>query len=271
MEAGARRQGRRPARDTEIAGHASLASRRRERGIDTLLPSEAVVKSRNKTALAATCRRLGFDSPHTIALNDLKQIDRLEEEFHFPVFIKGSIVDARKCNSVPEARFHYLQVLARWGYPVLVQQAIVGEEYDVVALADRESELVAAIPMRKAALTARGKAFAGITLDDPELIDFARRLLSKLHWVGPCELELMREASTGHYHILEINARFPAWIYLSVTAGLNMPALALRLALGEPPPGQARYDVGALYYRNVSTGREPLDRFAALLTEGVAR
>jgi len=255
-----------PALDTEIPVHARIADELRKIGIRTLLPSERVVKARGKLALLHTCQRLGIPTPRTVALNDLGQLDILFESFSYPVYLKASVVDARKASNVDEARFHYLQLLERWGYPILVQQGIAGEEYDVVALADRDSELVGAMPIKKFGITARGKAFSGVALDAPDLLEQAADMLRKLRWVGPCELELMKEASTGIYHVLEINARFPAWAYFTAPAGMNLIATALELALDEEPGSLAPYRRDGIYFRNVMTEIEPLGRFARLMT-----
>ena len=49
--------------------------------------------------------------------------------------------------------------------------------------------------------------------------------------------------------IMEINPRFPAWVYLTAAAGQNQPAALLRLALGLPVPMMAGYAVGKMFVR----------------------
>ena len=62
------------------------------------------------------------------------------------------------------------------------------------------------------------------------------------------ELEIMRTAKNELY-IMEINPRFPAWIYLSVGAGQNQPASLVKLALGEKVLPFSNYDAGKLFIR----------------------
>ena len=45
-------------------------------------------------------------------------------------------------------------------------------------------------------------------------------------WRGPFELECM--AGDDHVHLIEINPRFPAWVYLATGVGLNLPSRLLR-------------------------------------------
>ena len=95
--------------------------------------------------------------------------------------------------------------------------------------------------MRKMQLTEKGKAWGGITINDPDLTAFVADVIDKLKWRGPCELEVMRSQNEGRYYLLEINPRFPAWVYLAVGAGRNLPWATVQLALGKdvepmPPP-----------------------------------
>ena len=136
-------------------------------------------------------------------------------------------------------------VMLAGGIPVVVQTQILGEEFNVVALGDGEGGLVGAVGMKKLMLTDKGKGWAGITVRDPALLAVAQQFMSATHWRGPCEIELMRD-KYGQYHLIEINPRFPAWVYLSAGAGMNLPYAAVELALGRKPSIASEYTVGTL-------------------------
>jgi carbamoyl-phosphate synthase large subunit len=104
------------------------------------------------------------------------------------------------------------------------------------------------VPMRKLTITDKGKAWAGITIQDDALLALARRFVEATQWRGGFELELLRTAD-DELVILEINPRFPAWVYLTAAAGQNQPAALLRLALGLPVPMMAGYAVGKMFVR----------------------
>jgi carbamoyl-phosphate synthase large subunit len=61
-------------------------------------------------------------------------------------------------------------------------------------------------------------------VDDPELTNLSRRLVEKLQWNGPLELEFIQDENTQKYDLLEINPRFPAWIDFPSSIGYNLPA-----------------------------------------------
>jgi carbamoyl-phosphate synthase large subunit len=71
--------------------------------------------------------------------------------------------------------------------------------------------------MKKLYITDKGKAWAGITLEDDTLIALAKKFVQATNWKGGCELEIMR-TQEGVPYIMEINPRFPAWIYLTAAA-----------------------------------------------------
>jgi carbamoyl-phosphate synthase large subunit len=48
---------------------------------------------------------------------------------------------------------------------------------------------------------------------------------------------------------MEVNPRFPAWIYLSAAAGQNQPAALLKLALGKKVEPYNGYEVGKIFIR----------------------
>ena len=60
--------------------------------------------------------------------------------------------------------------------------------------------------------------------------------------------QLMRTAD-GKPFIMEVNPRFPAWIYLTAAAGQNQPAALVKMALGENIEPYTEYEVGKIFIR----------------------
>ena len=137
---------------------------------------------------------------------------------------------------------------AKWGLPIIVQEFISGTEVNIAALGDGEGNTISAVPMRKLFITDKGKAWAGITLEEQSLIDLAEKFIQATKWRGGFEIEIMR-THDGKPYIMEVNPRFPAWIYLTVGAGQNQPAALVKLALGEKVKPFTTYAVGKLFIR----------------------
>jgi carbamoyl-phosphate synthase large subunit len=143
---------------------------------------------------------------------------------------------------------NFNKITAKWGVPVIIQEFIKGTEVNVVALGDGLGNTIGAVPMRKQYITDKGKAWSGITLDDPKMLALTRRIISAMKWRGGMELELVK-SQKNEYYIIEINPRIPAWVYLAVGAGQNLPEALLKLALGQEVTPFESYEVGKMFIR----------------------
>jgi carbamoyl-phosphate synthase large subunit len=59
-------------------------------------------------------------------------------------------------------------------------------------------------------------------------LEISQKVISKISWKSGMELEFMKSETTGEYYLLEINPRFPAWVYLAPGAGQNLPAAMVK-------------------------------------------
>jgi carbamoyl-phosphate synthase large subunit len=108
--------------------------------------------------------------------------------------------------------------------------------------------MIGAVAMRKQVITDKGKAWAGVTLDDDKMLDFARHLFKQTKWRGPCELEMIR-TKEGELYLIELNPRFPAWVYLAVGAGQNHPEALVNMAMGKEVKPFENYNSGKMFVR----------------------
>lgn len=81
------------------------------------------------------------------------------------------------------------------------------------------------------------------------------------------ELELIRTADNKLY-ILEINPRIPAWVYLAVGAGQNLPEALVKLAMGMDVKPYTSYEIGKMFIRYSWDMIVDIDMFSKLVTSG---
>lgn len=81
------------------------------------------------------------------------------------------------------------------------------------------------------------------------------------------ELELVKSHKNELY-IIEINPRIPAWVYLAVGAGQNLPEALLKLALGMEVVPYEDYQVGKMFIRYSYDLITDLNQFEKLSTLG---
>jgi|SRR6476661_799088 len=234
--------------DAELYNFIKVAPQLRARGIATVLPSLAQLEARDKLNLAAFGAQHGLQVPADCRVHHLGELPAASRELGWPLVLKGRFYDAVVAHTQPQAEQAFLQLSARWGVPVIAQQFVTGQEINVAGLGDGRGQALSVVPMRKLYITDKGKAWAGITIQDEALLALARRFVAATQWRGGFELEIMRTAA-GELFIMEINPRFPAWIYLTAAAGQNQPAALLRLALGQSVEPMTEYAVGKMFIR----------------------
>jgi carbamoyl-phosphate synthase large subunit len=72
----------------------------------------------------------------------------------------------------------------------------------------------------------------------------------------------------GSYQLIEINPRFPAWIYLSAGVGRNLPFALLQLTLGNKLPEFAETKTGVLFIRYAEETITTIKEFEAVMMKG---
>lgn len=257
-----------PTLDSELGHYISLAPELRRMGIHLLVPSAAAFKRRSKKELPTVSALSSVKVPRSVAVSSLAEAYQRAGKFKLPFVVKGNLHGATVVHSLDHMAAAVSDHANRWGYPVVLQEFIPGTEFDVVALADEAWQIVGAVPMKKLQLDDRGKAWGALTVDDPELIRAAQRVVSGLCWSGALELELMRHRDSGELYLIEINPRFPAWIQLAATAGQNLPWALVRLALGEAVPAFESYRAGVLQLRRSVDVPAELSIYEALVQRG---
>lgn len=259
-----------PCLDAELPNFIAIEGDLQRLGVRLMLPRRDQLRRRDKDRLPELCAAAGVATPEVRRLTSAAFFDTCEQEgWSYPLVVKGVFYDAYVVHSAAEAAMRFRQMAAAWGFPVLVQKHVAGEEVNLTALGDGSGAMIGEVMMKKQAVTDKGKAWAGVAIDDPELREAGRRLLAELRWRGPLELEMLRD-DIGTLHLIEINPRFPAWIYLSHGVGRNLPAAlasmlsgvaASRLPLAQPRPGTG-------FIRHARETIVPLSEVARLGTSG---
>lgn len=260
-----------PTLDAELFAFAKLASKFETIGIKILVPSTDQLRIRGKDKLFDFCEAHNISAPKNYLASSLHDLYKLPSEFQFPVVVKGIFYDAYVANNIDEAESYFKKISSSWGYPIIVQEFIRGSEYNVCALGDGTGETTGAVAMKKLFITDKGKAWAGVSIEDKEIIDVSRKVIKELNWIGGAEFEFMRDRETNKNYLLEINPRFPAWVHLAVAAGQNLPYAALQLALGKKIKPFEKYEVGKIFIRYSWDLITDIKHFEEITVKGVLK
>jgi carbamoyl-phosphate synthase large subunit len=147
----------------------------------------------------------------------------------------------------------------------LVQEYLPGEEFSIDVLARPDGSVAAAVPRRRDKVDS-GIAVAGRTVRDTGLEVFGAAVATAVGLTGVGNVQARRDGE-GRPALLEVNPRLPGTMPLTVAAGVDMPAWALRSLLGgDVPDGLAYREVAVVrHWTEVVVGVSEVDE---LITAG---
>jgi carbamoyl-phosphate synthase large subunit len=237
-----------PNLDAELYTFMKAQPQLSEMGIATFLPTLEQFDERHKANLNAFGKKYGIQVPESKSITSYHDIQKIPDDFEFPLLVKGKFYDAYVANNLDQVTSYFNKISAKWGLPVIVQTFVRGTEVNVAALGDGKGNTIAAVPMRKLYITDKGKAWSGITLADAKMLEITRDLIAQTRWRGGMELEMIKTVD-NEFFMIEINPRIPAWIYLAAGAGQNIPEALVKLAIGKEVKPFTSYQTGKMFIR----------------------
>jgi len=257
-----------PCLDSELPGMIRLAGLFEEMGIKTFLPTPEQLTMRDKDRLSELVNNKKMAYPESINVSSTSFFHTCAEEgWEYPFVVKGVFYDAKIVYNVTQAIAAFNSISAQWGFPIIVQKFVPGQEYNVAALGDGKGNLAGMVMMKKMILTEKGKASAGVSVYDEDLHQACLEVMKTLRWKGPLEFEVMRD-NEGKYYLIEINPRFPAWVYLTAGVGQNLPIKLLKMIAGESISESPSTNAGVLFIRHAMESIIPISSFESVAIEG---
>lgn len=235
--------------DAELFNYIKLEKKFKDDfGINMVLPTISQFEARHKVNLFDYGKEHNILVPFSKIVFSAIEVQEICRSLKFPLVVKGQFYDAQIVNNTEQAVQHFHKISAKWGLPILIQEFVDGVEVNVCGISDGKGTLLGAVPMRKLYITDKGKAWAGVSLDDENLIRITKELVGETKWRGPFELEFIK-TKENKYYLLEINPRFPAWCYLTAGCGQNQVEKLLLMGMGNQVEPFENYEVGKLFIR----------------------
>ncbi len=179
-----------PALDTELPVFMNNERALAHAGIKMLIPDRRMYRRRNKTRLAKLAHLLEVETPAAVVCSSRSEFTAAIDRVGFPCMVKGPFYGAHKANCHIEAQNAFYKTLNTWGYPVIVQEFIAGEEYDVVGCGDGHGGDLGLFAIKKLVTTTLGKVWTAVSVRNKQLTKTAQRFVTGLSWRGGFELEL---------------------------------------------------------------------------------
>jgi carbamoyl-phosphate synthase large subunit len=154
-------------------------------GIKLCLPSEENFELRNKNKLDKLSNELNITYPKTLEVSSIEELRKASEELSFPMMVKGNYYKAYMAHNFESAVEYFYKISNEWGFPILVQEVVSGQEVNLVGIADGEGELKGAVSIKKLTTTEIGKIWTGITIRNEKLMQIAKDFAKQTNWKGP--------------------------------------------------------------------------------------
>ena len=226
----------------------------------------------DKRAQMEAAWRVGVDTPKTVFVDSVDDLERGVEEIGFPCIFKPVESLAFKTRfrrhvleigSAEELRETYAKVD---DCGTLMLQDIVpgGDEelYTLGSYLDARSRPLAVFTGHK--LRQHPPRFGHVSMAVsrwvPELAEAGLRLLHELGYHGVSQVEFKRDPRDGSYRLMEVNARHWMWHSLGTACGVNLSLAAYRDAIGEPYISARQVD-GLKWVVSLTDARDAFSRW----------
>jgi predicted ATP-grasp superfamily ATP-dependent carboligase len=207
-------------------------------------PHETVLAAIGKQGLMSAAARVGLRVP-PMAASAAEAYELwgprplvVKEDRHGTFAADGHFVHTapRMVEDLDAAERQVQEIRASANEPV-VQPLIKGRLMAFTSVIDGEGQLRARVQQvseriypRSAGLSVRAQT---VSVDE-RLASLARELLQELRWLGLSEMQFILPAS-GEPALVDFNGRFYGSLALALAAGVNLPDIWGRIALGRPP------------------------------------
>jgi len=255
-----------PTLDAEMPVYIKAADYLQSMGIKTFLPTKSQFELRGKTKLTEVANKIDLKIPETRIVTSYEDLVKALNDIGLPVMVKGLYYKAYRAYTYQEATGYFNKIVAEWGYPVIIQQVVSGEEMNVIGVGDGTGGSLGLVAIKKLWITSLGKIWTGVTVKNEALLNAASNFVKEFKWRGAFELECI--VSKDDIYLIEINPRFPAWVYFATGVGINLPARLLKAALGLPVEGKNEYSAGKLYVRYTYDIVTDMSIFQSIVTKG---
>lgn len=238
-----------PSLDVELPLFIGMKEDIKNMGVQVLLPSRSDFQAIQKNKLHLVAEKMGVNMPRGMEMTSEADLQSASEKYGFPMMVKGPFYEAQKVFNMDQAYKAFQELAFKWGYPILAQEYISGDEYNLIGLSDGSGEDLGHLSVKKMMVTKQGKVWTNVSIRNEVLESYVSAFLNEIPWAGGYELELIMDAQTQEFYMIEINPRFPAWVYMASYCGVNLPSRLVAKLMELPFEKDSEYDVGKMLIR----------------------
>jgi len=210
----------------------------------------------NKAKTFNIAEKIGVPVPKSFNITTSKKLDNSLVDIKFPVVIKPSrsITDqtddirakltvdyAFNLNELNKKAKQYLKTSE-----IILQEYFEGAGIGIELIADHGKIIHAFqhIRLHELPLTGGGSCLRKSVEINPQLLDYAQKLIKEINWHGVAMVEFKHNPSTNKSCLMEINGRFWGSLPLAFSSGSDFPWFLYQLLINQQHPKQFRSSTG---------------------------
>ena len=223
--------------------------------INFVVPSqESFVLANDKEAVINLADTIGIPTPKTILVKSGGQLKEIAGNIGYPVVIK--IRNDSGINLKPGEKYriaknskeliNFCDLLKGITSDFVIQEYIKGQGYGFEAFFDANNELKAYFchrRLREYPISGGPSSFCE-SVNDPQLIDYGLKLLSKMSWKGLAMVEFKKDVIDNKFKLIEVNPKFWGTLPLAIESGIDFPFIFYNASLGNKLEIKKEYPAG---------------------------
>lgn len=208
------------------------------------------------------CKEVDAPIPETVSIDEEGYLDKVEERIGYPCMVKPTDSPSfmhifRQKMFKAESREELLQAVEKAkkeGLEVFVQRIVPGFDdhmYTLDVYIDQQGKIThwttcqkyRQYPINFGASVYTTQKFV------KELYEIGAPFFEKTGFRGFAEIEFKKDADTGEFYIIEVNARITNFNAMLEKCGLNMPYITYREMIGQPLEEKSiQEDTGIIFW-----------------------
>lgn len=220
-------------------------------------------KVMNKDSLAILAKEHGMNVPETVEIGEDNFYEKIEDIIKFPCLVKpvdspAFVNKFRKKLFIVNSREELdeaIELAQNADLEVIVQRIIPGFDdhmHTFDAYLNQDAKVTHWVTCQKLRQYPINYGASVYTVQKyvPEIYEIGSKFLEAIKYKGFAEIEFKKDAETGKFYLIEINARITNLNHLLYEVGINFPYITYREMIGQPlePKGITETTNRAFWY-----------------------
>ena len=158
----------------------------------------------------------------------------VEDVKSFPVVFKATVSNSAKDVYFPDSIEELMDLIHRYeGKKTLIQEKCKGCDFSVDCVRGKDFFQASVYRALVTKTEGGGTTTQRVIVDYPELVDYSKRILDKVDYLGVCGMDFKVDEETGQVGFIEINARYTGGLATPIAAGFDIPYIHYCLYTGK--------------------------------------